>query len=184
MLYLCHPMLTDKDYHITNATIWYLEMHNPPADILPAKEGVTCSLLPKPVAAETYRRYYRAVGLKWNWLDRLSISDAALTEKINTNNTDIYVIQVHGADAGYAEFSREERFVEIVYFGLVPAYTGKGYGKWFLNWVIHTAWSYQPEWIQLNTCSLDHPNALPVYLSAGFTIVRTTVEARKMLNDQ
>ena len=71
--------------------------------------------------------------------------------------------------------------MEILYFGLMPAFIGHGYGKYFLQWVIAKAWSYQPEWIQLNTCTLDHPNALGTYKKAGFIEVRTEIHQRRIL---
>jgi GNAT superfamily N-acetyltransferase len=67
-------------------------------------------------------------------------------------------------------------------FGLFAAFVGKGLGKFFLQGVINKAWSFNARWIQLNTCSLDHPNALAVYQSQGFKVVRTKEEQRKVLN--
>src|ERR1051325_10841611 len=46
--------------------------------------------------------------------------------------------------------------------------TNPGLGKWFLQWTIDKAWSYQPKRFWLHTCTLDHPAALPNYLKAGF----------------
>ena len=95
--------------------------------------------------------------------------------------TDIFVFHVNDEPAGYAEFVNEKSFVEIQYFGLMPEFIGKGLGKYFLQWVIAKAWSYNPEWIQLNTCTLDHPNALSVYKNAGFKEVRTEIQNRRIL---
>lgn len=71
--------------------------------------------------------------------------------------------------------------MEILYFGLMPSFIGKGYGKYFLQWVIAKAWSYKPEWIQLNTCTLDHPHALGTYKKAGFTEVRKEIHQRRVI---
>ena len=186
VLYICKQtivmLLTENDYHIVTAKVWWLEMHNDPTFALPPKPEITFSLLEKPVDTNLYRDLYKAVGLSWNWLDRLAIDDEALSKKINASNIDIYVLKINGADAGYAEFAIEKDYTEIVYFGLMPGFTGKGYGKFFLQWVVNKAWSYKPAWIQLNTCSLDHPNALNVHQSTGFQIVNNTTEERKFLN--
>lgn len=176
-------LLTEKDYHIVPAKVWYLEMHNNPHFVLPEKSEAEFILLNKPVDLSTYRYYYKAVGHDWNWLDRLAMTDDVLSSKINKDNIDIWVLKINGEDAGYAEFAGESNYTEICYFGLFPAFVGKGYGKFFLKWVINKAWSRNPEWVQLNTCSLDHPNALSVYQSAGFEIVRTSTEDRKVLNE-
>jgi GNAT superfamily N-acetyltransferase len=121
------------------------------------------------------------VGEKHFWLDRMVMPDEELYQKINATNVDIYLFYVDQAVAGYIEFVREEKYVEILYFGILPQFIGKGLGKYFLQWVIAKAWSYQPEWIQLNTCTLDHPNALGTYKNAGFREVRTEVHQRRIL---
>ena len=109
------------------------------------------------------------------------MNDEELAQKINAGNVEIFVFYVGNQAAGYIEFLQEKKFVEILYFGLLPAFIGKGYGKYFLQWVISKAWSYEPEWIQLNTCTLDHPNALATYKKAGFTEVRTEIHQRRVI---
>ena len=66
--------------------------------------------------------------------------------------------------------------VELVQFGLTPEFIGQGLGKWFLQWTIDRAWSYEPTRFWLHTCTKDHPAALPNYLKAGFTIYKETVK--------
>jgi GNAT superfamily N-acetyltransferase len=161
-------------------TVTFLEMHEPKE--LPAQLPNThFELLPKPISADEYRTYYYEVGEKHFWLDRMVMPDEELFDKINASNVDIFLFYVNKEVAGYIEFVKEEKHVEILYFGLMPAFIGKGYGKYFLHWVIAKAWSYLPEWIQLNTCTLDHPNALGTYKRAGFTEVRTEIHQRRIL---
>lgn len=162
------------------ATVTFLEMHESKSMpmLLP---GTSFELLPKPITAADYRKLYYGVGEKWHWLDRMVMSDDELEEKINAANTDIFVFKVENETAGYIEFVKEKQFTEIQYFGLMPGFIGKGFGSYFLEWVIAKAWSYQPQWIQLNTCTLDHPNALAVYTKAGFKPVRTEIQERKIL---
>jgi GNAT superfamily N-acetyltransferase len=161
-------------------TVTYLEMHEPRhlPDVL---SGTSFELLPRPVDVNEYRKYYYGVGEKYFWLDRMVMPDEELFQKINATNVDTYIFKVNNEAAGYIEFVKEEKFVEILYFGLLPGFIGKGYGKYFLQWVIAKAWSYQPEWIQLNTCTLDHPNALNTYKKAGFNEVRTEIHQRRIL---
>lgn len=186
--YICKQtivmLLTENDYHIVTAKVWWLEMHNDPKFVLKSKPEATFSLLEKPVDTDLYRYIYKAVGFSWNWLDRLAMDDAELSKKINDSNIDVYVLKINVEYAGYAEFAIEKDYIEIVYFGLMPGFIGKGYGKFFLQWVVNRAWSYKPKWIQLNTCSLDHPNALNVYQSVGFQIANATSEGRKFLNER
>ncbi|QEC67695.1 GNAT family N-acetyltransferase [Panacibacter ginsenosidivorans] len=175
-------LLTEKDYHLVTAKVNFLEMHKQPEARPVVPEGVSFLLLQKPVDTELYRHYYRNVGFTYNWLDRLAITGDELHKKINAENVLIYALKVNNADAGYAEFALENEYTEIVYFGLFPEFVGRGLGKSFLKWVIFKAWSFGAKWIQLNTCSLDHPNALPLYQAQGFEIVQTTEEIRKVFN--
>jgi len=177
-------LLSEKDYHLVTAKVYFLEMHKQPEAWPLVPEGVSFYLLEKPVDTELYRYYYRNVGFTYNWLDRLAMPDEELNVKINAANAVIYVLKVDNSDAGYIEFILEKDFTEVLYFGLFPAFVGKGLGKFFLQWVISKAWSFGVKRIQLNTCSLDHPNALAVYQSQGFEIVRTMEEKRKMLNNK
>ena len=161
-------------------TVTFLEMHESKAFpvLLPDTQF---EVLPKPIDVNEYRKYYYGVGEKYFWLDRMVMPDEELFEKINADNIEIFLFYVNKEVAGYIEFVKEEKYVEILYFGLMPTFIGKGFGKYFLEWVIAKAWSYQPEWIQLNTCTLDHPNALDTYKKAGFVQVRTETHQRRVL---
>jgi GNAT superfamily N-acetyltransferase len=159
--------------------VTFLEMHEPKELPLPLP-NTHFELLPKPIPVNEYRNYYYGVGEKHFWLDRMVMPDEELFEKINAVNVDILLFYVNKEVAGYIEFVKEEKYVEILYFGLMPEFIGKGFGKYFLQWVIAKAWSYQPEWIQLNTCTLDHPNALSVYKNGGFTEIKKEIQQRKV----
>jgi GNAT superfamily N-acetyltransferase len=162
-------------------TVTFLEMHER-KQVPVSLPGTHFELLPKPISVNEYRKYYYAVGEKHFWLDRMVMPDKELFEKINAPNVDIYVFYVNNEPAGYIEFLKEEKFVEILYFGMMPEFIGKGLGKYFLQWVIAKAWTYRPKWIQLNTCTLDHPNALGIYKKAGFSEVRTEIHQRRILS--
>jgi GNAT superfamily N-acetyltransferase len=176
------PTLTEKDYTLQPVKVYYLEMHDKPSFALPHKEEINFIQLEKPISAATYRYYYYNVGCQWNWLDRLTMTDEELSGKINAGRIEVFILKENNNDAGYAEFDIQKDRVEVVYFGLFPSYVGKGLGKFFLQWIVNKGWSYNPQWIQLNTCALDHPNALNVYQSVGLRITRTEVQLRKILN--
>lgn len=177
--------ISENDYTIVEATVYYLEMHEKPLVRQQAVEDVHFELLPQPVEVSDYKKLYYDTGFVWNWIDRLVMDEQLLDKKINADNIEIYKVVKNGMEAGFAEFMFAEKYTEIVYFGLMPAYTGKGMGKFFLDWVIAKAWERNPEWIQLNTCSLDHPNALKVYQALGFKIINVKKEERKyMLQDK
>lgn len=161
--------------------VTFLEMHERPTTTTSPFFQTRFEQLPKPIDVSHYRNYYYGVGKQWYWLDRMVMDDVSLGQKINAPNVEIFVFYVDDQPAGFAEFVLEKDYVEILYFGLLPAYVGKGYGNQFLQTVIQHAWSYQPRHIQLNTCALDHPNAMNVYKKAGFKEVRTATEDRRIL---
>ena len=86
---------------------------------------------------------------------------------------ELYLLYVAGAPAGYAEIDRRSApEVTLAYFGLIPRYTGRGLGWYFLNWAIDTAWTGGTTRLTVNTCTLDHPKALQIYQRCGFTPLR------------
>lgn len=174
-------MIEESNIEMVPTTTYYLEMTAAPATQMPEREGVIFKILAKPVAVELYRSYYYGVGEAYSWLDRMVLPEKALATLINADNTTIYVMQVNGVDAGFAEFVITDAFVEVQYFGLLPAFVGKGWGQFFLDWVIAKAWSFNRPLVQLNTCRLDHPKALPNYQKAGFIVVRQEVQQRRQL---
>lgn len=167
------------NFRLVPAKVWYLEMPQPPATPFQPRPGCQFGEAPKPVSAEDYRAVYYGVGAEWDWLDRMVIPENELLDLINRDDTFHYRLTINGILAGMAEYIVTPGFTEIQYFGLLPGFVGKGWGKYFLQQVIHQAWQFGRPLVQLNTCSLDHPNALSVYQNAGFVVVREEVQERK-----
>ena len=63
--------------------------------------------------------------------------------------------------------------MEIVYFGLVPSFIGKGIGGAMLTRAVRAAHAMGAMRVWLHTCTLDSPNALPAYQARGFRSYRT-----------
>jgi ribosomal protein S18 acetylase RimI-like enzyme len=167
-------------YELTTANVWYLEMNDRPEFENTLSDEWQVHQLEKPVSVKDYRYLYFGVGEKWNWLDRMVMHDEILSEKINNDNTEIFVLLNKEQPAGYIELVTENDRTEIQYFGLMPEFIGKGIGKRFLQWSIMKAWSFdQTKLVTLNTCSLDHESALSIYQSCGFKIIREQTEERK-----
>ncbi len=157
-------------------TVTYLEMLQPPTDPAPpAPAGVEVRTLVS-VPAALYRRLYDLVGRDWHWVDRHVLGDAELEALVNDPGVELDVLTVDGVDAGYAELDRRDPAeIRLVYFGLAPAFIGRGLGRWFLRWTVDRAWSWRPRRVHLDTCTLDHPRALPNYEAAGFRRYDTKV---------
>lgn len=150
--------------------VYYLEMldapRHPPSD---PPTGV-CVLKVAVPTVDYYRYLYRAVGKDYHWESRGALSDGQLQASLQDPHHAVYVLHVDGSPAGYAELDlRRTDEVELVQFGLFPSYLGRGLGGWFLRWVIEKVWSAAPRRFWLHTCTLDHPAAVPNYLSQGFS---------------
>ncbi len=90
-------------------------------------------------------------------------------------------MHVDGEPSGFAELDRRQPDeIELVQFGLLPGFIGQGLGKWFLQWTIDKAWSYEPKRFWLHTCTLDHPTALPNYLKAGFALFKQEADRSEL----
>lgn len=156
--------------HIVPVKTHYLQMLTPSGVPVVAPEEAT--VVQKHVLdVEEYRHLYRSVGQGWNWVDRLVLTDEELTQIIHHPSVEIHVLHFSRQPAGFVELDcRKPQAVEIAYFGLFPEYTGRGLGRFFLQWAVQRAWTKQPNRVWLHTCELDHPAALPNYLKAGFSI--------------
>jgi GNAT superfamily N-acetyltransferase len=62
--------------------------------------------------------------------------------------------------------------VEIAYFGLLPAFIGRGLGGALLTNAIEEAWQMSPERVWVHTCTLDHPSALANYQARGMEVYK------------
>ena len=173
--------MNDKLLEITTE-VYYLKMYEKPGFLEEKNKKVNTEFnkLPSPIKTNDYLFYYKTVGEAYNWLDRILMEETTLSKIINASNTTIFNYRINNKEAGFAEFVREEDYTEILYFGLFNDFVGKGYGKQFLQEVISEAWSNNPKWIQLNTCKLDHPNALLNYQKNGFVLQETKLEKRKI----
>ncbi|MCB9454469.1 MAG: GNAT family N-acetyltransferase [Anaerolineaceae bacterium] len=125
-----------------------------------------------------YRALYHGVGEAWRWRDRLLLSDSELAAALAEPGREVHVLYVDSAPAGYVELVLADKAVEIAYFGLFPAYLGRGLGKHLLSCGIERAWAMGGERIWLHTCNLDAPHALANYLKRGFQVCR--VEKKPM----
>jgi GNAT superfamily N-acetyltransferase len=156
-------------------TTW-LQMFAPPLPNLAApRAGLTVVHACRPTPGY-YWSLYDAVGRDYNWTSRHKLSDEQLLALIHDPQVELHVLHFEGAPAGFAELDRRTPDeIELLQFGLLPAFIGQGLGRWFLQWTIDKAWSYAPRRFWLHTCTNDHPAALPNYLKAGFEICREEV---------
>lgn len=124
-----------------------------------------------------YRYLYHTVGHDYVWWLRRTLPDRDLAAILRDPGVSIHVLYQDGEPAGFYELDRRNRpFINLAYFGLMPHAIGHGLGRAFLRHAVDTAWSELPRGLTVNTCTADHPRALPNYHAAGFGRLRTVRE--------
>jgi GNAT superfamily N-acetyltransferase len=123
-----------------------------------------------------FRYLYAEVGRAVHWRDRLTWSDEMIRRYLATPGVSLWLMSWEAAPAGYFELRQhDDGSVEIPYFGLLPDFFGRGWGKYLLDQAVRQAWGSGATRVWLHTCTLDHPAALPNYLQRGFRPVREEV---------
>ncbi|MEN0001306.1 MAG: GNAT family N-acetyltransferase [Pseudomonadota bacterium] len=166
-------------------TITYLRMETQriPAVSKPANVNAALLALEKP-PLHFYRYLYFHVGIHWNWEARLRLTDRELEKLIHAETCDITALYVDGAPAGFFEINRANpKATDLAYFGSMPHVHGLGLGQWFLTQAIAACWANEPEAVTVNTCTLDHPAALPLYQKIGFKPYRRANASVRPLTD-
>ncbi len=129
------------------------------------------------ICPQLNRFLYASVGAEWTWYERLNWSYQRWLEFLDRNEVATWVAYQSGCPAGYFELEAQPgSSVEIVYFGLLPQFIGKGLGSALLRDAILQARESGAQRVWLHTCSLDHPSALANYMARGFEVFATREE--------
>ena len=158
------------DSRIVEVKRTYLEM-TAPADLRPARsaDGAASVERVEGCPASFYRYLYAEVGRAYRWVDRLQWTDEEIRAHLASPAVSLWVLTVRAAPGGFFELkAAPDGSVEIAYFGLLPEFIGRGYGKHLLTEAVERAWSLGAGRVWLHTCSLDDAAALPNYVSRGF----------------
>jgi GNAT superfamily N-acetyltransferase len=155
------------------AVVTSLEMTQPPTDEPPPPSGLHLERW-EDVDLHRYRVLFRRVGAPWLWYSRLVMSDAELRAALGEVHA---VLDRSGAEVGLIELEPGLHTCRIRFLGLVPELTGRGHGRWLVGEALRLAWREGVERVDLYTCSLDHPAAMPAYLRAGFVATGRSFES-------
>ncbi len=156
--------------------VTFLRMERRPAETATLPSGLHLVCLSSPTVP-FYRYLYATVGGPYCWWLRRVAPDREIAELLASPAISIHVLYRDGEPAGFFELdARTGIDVNLAYFGLMPHMIGKGAGYPFLCAAIESAWMLQPAALRVNTCTADHPRALPAYLRAGFKPLRTVRE--------
>jgi GNAT superfamily N-acetyltransferase len=136
------------------------------------------SMVRVPACSVSFYRYlYDTVGAPYVWWLRRTRTDGELRAMLADPDVSIHVLYRGGEPAGFYELEqRRDGTVNLSYFGLLPHAVGQGIGPAFLRAAVDESWRRRPHAVTVNTCTADHPRAMPNYLRAGFRVVREVRE--------
>lgn len=154
-------------------TVTWLEMTARPAlSRREAPAGISLARAENP-PVHFFRYLYDAVGSAYAWTDLHAWSDAQIAAFAQDEAVHLNIAYAGGCPAGFVMLDfREAEVADVAYFGLIPEFVGRGLGSWLLLEGVHDAWDAGIEKLTVNTCTLDHPSALPLYQKTGFDPVR------------
>ncbi|MGI5348184.1 GNAT family N-acetyltransferase [Streptomyces sp. CA-250714] len=168
-----------------DVTTWYLEQTSA-TELVPARQpadgagvGVERAEVPSP---EFSRFLYASVGADNTWVDRLPWTYDQWQRFLERPGIETWVAYERGTPAGFIELDGASKpgEVEISYFGLLPAFRGRGIGGHLLSYGTARAWDLADRRpglpatsrVWLHTCSLDGAHARANYERRGFRVYR------------
>jgi GNAT superfamily N-acetyltransferase len=158
-------------------TVTFLRMDGPPAEAAPGFPPGVEVRRDRWCSVEQYRLLYNTVGADYVWWLRRIVPDHQLAAMLRDPRISIHELYLDGEISGFYELDRTPwPVVNLSYFGLMPHAVGRGVGFAFLRNAVDAAWGMGPRAVTVNTCTADHPRALPTYLRAGFVPVRQVRE--------
>ncbi|MEH6721385.1 MAG: GNAT family N-acetyltransferase [Aurantimonas endophytica] len=156
---------------LLTTTVTSLQMSSRPEDMTPAP------VFPEPIVVqeeprmplERYRALYRAVGEAHHWTSRL-LPDDDLRREIHSRAIRLFVASSGSASVGWFEIETRPAIGEsrIVHLGVMPEFRGRGVAGFLLSQAIQAGFSDGISCVSIETNTLDHPAALPLYLKHGF----------------
>ena len=162
--------------------VTYLEMtERPTAPPPPRPANLNVALLHAVRPPADYFLYiYTTVGAEYEWTDWLARPRQEAEDFIHNNDVFFYTLMLDGWPGGFFMLDGSERGTcDLAYFGLVPEAIGRGLGRWLLATAVDMGWELPgTERMTVNTNTLDHPRALPMYQMAGFVPSRRETHKR------
>ena len=136
-------------------------------------EGYLVELI-QPSDFQLNKFFYKNVGKKHHWVDRLIWTDKQWIEYTCDKKVKTYVLKRYEDLAGYFELiiHKDKNEVEIAYLGLLEEYLNKKLGSYLLSSAIKNSFFCNPQRVWVHTCSLDHKNALINYTARGMKIFK------------
>ena len=155
----------------------YLEIKSIKDLIESNSPGLNCSIkLLKPDDFQINKFFYKNVGKKHRWTDRLAWSENEWIKYSSNPQVETYIMKAKNDLAGYFELilHLNHQEIEIAYFGLLEDYHNKKLGGYLLSNAIKKSFEKKNiKRVWVHTCTLDHKNALKNYLARGMKVYKT-----------
>ena len=118
--------------------------------------------------------FYKNIGKKHHWVDRLVWNDKQWTDYTDDKKVKTFVLKKKEDLVGYYELIShlDQNETEIAYFGILEEYQNQKLGSFLLTSAIKNSFLSNPNRVWVHTCSLDHENALDNYLSRGMKLFK------------
>ena len=131
----------------------------------------------EPTDFQLNKFFYKNIGKKHKWIDRLIWTEEQWIKYISNKNVKTFVLKNKKDLVGFFELiiHSEKKEVEIAYFGILEEYQNKKLGSFLLSDAIKKSFQQNVERVWLHTCSLDHKNALNNYLARGMKIFKSEI---------
>ncbi len=129
-----------------------------------------------PVDFQLNKFFYKNIGKKHKWIDRLNWSEEKWINYVSSKDVNTYVLKYKNDLVGFFESitHHDNSEIEIAYFGILEEYQNKQLGSYLLSEAIKESLNKKNiKRVWLHTCSLDHKNALNNYLARGMKIFKT-----------
>jgi len=129
----------------------------------------------EPINFQLNKFFYKNIGKKHKWIDRLVWSETQWINYVSSKNIQTYVFKYKADLAGFFELIShgEKQEVEIAYFGLLEEFQNKKLGSYLLSQAIQKSFKENTNRVWVHTCTLDHKNALNNYIARGMKIFKT-----------
>ena len=118
--------------------------------------------------------FYKNVGRKHNWVDRLAWTEKQWIDYVSDQNVKTYILKDKNEFAGYFELilHNDKNEIEIAYLGLLEEYINQKIGSYLLSFAIKKSFFEKVKRVWVHTCSLDHKNALNNYVARGMKVFK------------
>jgi GNAT superfamily N-acetyltransferase len=157
--------------------VTFLRMDSPPDDAPPPLPRGSVVQRVAQCSVPFYRYLYDTVGRDYVWWLRRTVPDSEIASLLARPEISMHVLYHGGEPAGFYELERRsDHGINLAYFGLMPHAIGHGAGRALLRHAVDEAWGDHARALTVNTCTADHPRALPNYQAAGFRLIRTVRE--------